>query len=90
MAPPLKPTVYTGTFIHTPTLGALEVLRNAAVAVDEHGVIVSIIKDVSMQDLEEKFGAKGKGEGDGKWWEVCDLAGKGEGAKWWCPGFVGE
>ncbi|KAL9639074.1 MAG: hypothetical protein Q9164_001171 [Protoblastenia rupestris] len=35
----IKPTVYTGTFIHTPSLGGLEVLANKAVGVDKDGVI---------------------------------------------------
>lgn len=37
-----KPTIYTGTFIHTPLLGELEVLENKAIFVDENGTIVLI------------------------------------------------
>lgn len=87
MAPPLSPTVYTGTFIHTPTLGAVEVLRNAAIGVNEHGVIVSIMQDLSPEDLKKGVVAEGE-KSEGRW-KVSDLGAVGEG-KWWFPGFVGE
>lgn len=34
-----KKRIYTGTFIHTPTLGSLSVLENTSVGVNEDGVI---------------------------------------------------
>lgn len=37
--PPLPKTIYTGTFIHTPHLGALSVAEHLAVGVDETGTI---------------------------------------------------
>ena len=77
-----RPTIYTGTFIHTPTLGSLEVLENAAIFVDGKGVIVSILKDLGSGELEKKRAEKGEE------WGVFE-EGIGEG-KWWCPGFVGE
>ncbi|KAL8822282.1 MAG: hypothetical protein Q9191_006980, partial [Dirinaria sp. TL-2023a] len=49
--PPVRRTVYTGTFVHTPSLGKLEVLKNAAIGVDEHGVIAFIHKGSHSEDL---------------------------------------
>ncbi len=91
------PTVYTGTFIHTPSLGSLEVLENAAVFVDGNGVIISIIENVSREELGKKIGEEGEGwvvfDGDGgKRGEGKGEGGEeeGRGGRWWCPGFVGE
>ena len=86
---PLKKTVYKGTFIHTPTLGVLEVLEDAAVGVDEEGRIVFI-------DRGGRDGGDGRGvEQEKEGWEGCEVVGcdvgdgrKGEG--FWFPGFVGE
>lgn len=96
MAPPppppsISPTIYTGTFIHTPTLGSLDILRNAAVAVDEHGVIVSVRRDLDLRELDDKeslVAGVERGDEGGKW-EVFVGGGGGSG-RWWCPGFVGE
>ena len=54
------PATYTGTFIHTPTLGKLEVLENKRVSIDGRGFIVSI------EDLDDRGEAKEKGVV--KWW----------------------
>lgn len=51
---PLRRTVYTGTFLHTPSLGYLEVLRNAVIGVNEHGVIAFIEKGFEDLNLDEK------------------------------------
>ena len=79
---PLKPTLYTGTFIHTPTLGSMEVLENAAIVVDEKGVIVRVLKDLSQDELEGELAKEGE-KGD------IFEGSRGRG-KWWFPGFVGE
>ena len=85
---PLTPTLYTGTFISTPSLSSsLQVLENYAVGVDEEGVIrlvctlgvetgFQVVKEVEMLgwDLEE-----------------CKIVEGGkEGNSWWFPGFVGR
>ena len=44
--PPLRCTLYTGTFLYTPSLRPLEVFDNAAIGVDENGVIAFILEDV--------------------------------------------
>lgn len=48
--PPLQKTIYTGTFISTPSLGSLRVLENHAVGVDENGVIKFICKIGTEKD----------------------------------------
>lgn len=94
----LKRTIYTGTFISTPTPTTLEVLESHAVAVDENGVITHSFA------LPRKGGAEGEGEGgdaghehvagwvERNWGGVIgdgwELVGAGKG--WWFPGFVGE
>ncbi|KAL9597065.1 MAG: hypothetical protein Q9219_005394 [cf. Caloplaca sp. 3 TL-2023] len=64
--------IYSGTFIHTPRLGALEALEDTYVGVDERGVIIWIGRDVEA-------GWEGV--------EVEGMGGKG-GERWWFPGFV--
>ena len=86
--PSLTPTIYTGTFIHTPTLGSLEILRNAAVAVDEHGVIVSIKRDLDSSEMKNKkslVAGVERVDEDAKW-EVFGGGGSGSGSGrwWWC------
>ncbi|KAL9609916.1 MAG: hypothetical protein Q9204_009119, partial [Flavoplaca sp. TL-2023a] len=48
MSPPSpKKQIFTGTFIHVPSLSAgISVLENAVVGVDERGVIAFIERDV--------------------------------------------
>lgn len=96
--PPLQKTIYTGTFIYTPTLGTLSIRENLAVGVDEEGVIRNIT-DLSLSDFQhdrsdvdiettrvravaEKWGW---GETGWKW-----VVGGKEGRSWWFPGFVGK
>ena len=54
---PLKKTVYTGTFISTPSLGSLKVLEDAAIGVDEAGVIRYIEPNLEIdpERSEEKY-----------------------------------
>lgn len=51
---PLKPTVYTGTFIHTPTPNTLEILEHKAIGVDSHGVI-RFIEDCHVFNADEEI-----------------------------------
>ena len=54
---PLKKTVYTGTFISTPSLGSLKVLEDAAIGVDEAGIIRYIESNLELDPelSEEKY-----------------------------------
>lgn len=80
--PPLRKTIYTGTFISSPSLsvGELSVLENKALGVDESGVVVWI------EDWDGGIGGDGEEVvRDGEVWRVL-RAGRNE---WWFPGFVG-
>ncbi len=94
----LQKTIYTGTFIYTPTLGSLSVNEHLAVGVDEEGTIRHVAdlspegKHHDREDIvnEEKrvkaVAAKwGWGETEWKW-----IVGGKEGRSWWFPGFVGK
>ena len=100
---PLKPTVYTGTFLHTPALCQLEVLQNAAIGVDEHGVIAFIHKDLHSENLssDEKVLSSVQSLG---WGEQCKdeegiaarshpswrcVEGNRDATEWFFPGFIG-
>lgn len=64
--PPLKRTLYTGTFISTPTPSSLSVLENHAVVVDEKGVIIDkIVFPRGGERGGEGGGEKGGEEGVG-------------------------
>lgn len=86
--------IFTGTFVHTPKLGELEVLENTAVYVSG-GVIVRISPSVDAEgnDLLRK-----DVEEIGWRWEDVDVVEPGGGkemgrkkrCRWWFPGFVGE
>ena len=98
--PQLLPTIYVGTFIHTPSLGELEILENSIIRVDASGIIVGIQKNV-LPSVDER-------EKDPKWegcinrltedWELIQNTkeevrverGRLDGSGWWCPGFVGR
>lgn len=60
--PKLIPTLYTGTFISTPTPHTFEILPRHAVAVDEHGVITHRGALPPRRNVDE-------GGGDGDWRE---------------------
>lgn len=104
MPPPtLKRTIYTGTFISTPTPTTLEILENHAVAVDEHGVITNRIAFPPPKREEDSGLSPGLhdevvlewveriwGIGDGWEWEWVRVGEGREGRGWWFPGFVGE
>jgi len=97
-------TIYTGTFISTPTLNSLQVLKNHAMGVDKDGVIRHIAplppQDsigatdhmIGVADLVESWGwGKLRMLEDG-----CEesewrwVNGGNGGSSWWFPGFVGK
>ena len=100
---PQKKQIFTGTFIHVPSLSTgISVLENAVVGVDERGVIAFIERDVeALYDYEEDT-VSGNEKGltvavrdvlvkNG--WEglEVEVVGSGrDGMGWWGPGFVGE
>ena len=86
MSPPPSPTptIYTGTFISTPTPSSLDIWPNHAVVVDGRGVVrhrIALPVDGGGDVGGWVRGELGLGEG---WGWV-----RGEGG-WWFPGFVGE
>ncbi|KAG7002078.1 mediator of RNA polymerase II transcription subunit 17 [Physcia stellaris] len=91
---PLKKTVYTGTFISTPTLGSLKVLEDAAVGVDEAGVIRYVESDLECDSegdgRECEAVVRGWGWDWGMWCGLEDWGRwRGRGGKgWFFPGFV--
>ena len=92
LSPTPRKTVYTGTFIHTPTLGALTVLEDAAVGVEE-GVIRFVEEGLDFgsgeaSGLKRRVEAWGWVWGEGEW--VDGNRGDGKGRGWWFPGFVGK
>ena len=98
-----KKQIFTGTFIHVPSLSAgISVLEDAVVGVDERGVIAFVERDVERLyewDDEDDNTVDGLTRGmrnavmrNG--WNVRDLhqavlSGR-DGMGWWFPGFVGE
>ena len=83
---PSRKTLYVGTFIHTPSLGHLEVLENAVVGVDEDGAIAFIKRGVDPED--GLLGILGNNGWDDA--EVVRCEGSERGIGWFFPGFVGE
>ncbi|KAL8992109.1 MAG: hypothetical protein Q9169_007367, partial [Polycauliona sp. 2 TL-2023] len=92
LSSPQKKKIFTGTFIHTPTLSppAISVLENTVVGVDERGVIAFIEKDVEGLYDEDKRGVRDAVVKNG--WRVDDaedvVGSDSDGAGWWFPGFV--
>lgn len=87
VTPRLRPTIYTGTFIHCPSLDTLEVLEDGAVGVDEDGTIVFVENGLPRGMIEER--ARHWGWGDiGMGWDLVSHVVDGKG--WWFPGFVGR
>ena len=62
--PTLKRTIYTGTFISTPTPTTLEILENHAIAVDEHGVITDKIAFPPPKREEDSGSSPGRDDDD--------------------------
>lgn len=89
-----KKTIYTGTFISTPTLNSLQVLENHAVGVDESGTIRHVCplpsQDFELADLSmiaEAWGWGPSDDGETTW--LWRSGGNGR-SSWWFPGFVGK
>ena len=76
--------MYTGTFIHCLSLENLEVLKSAAVGVNEKGIIAFVEKNVQDSGLERLVKQK-HGWTD---WDV--IKGDQESTTFFFPGFVGE
>ena len=96
---PLRCTLYTGSFLYTPSLGQLKVLENIAIGVDENAIIAFILEDegtasyLSAKDSRDAQSqsmfqemVKRHGWQDGQWDCVDSRRG---GTEWWFPGFVG-
>ena len=80
----LQRTIYVGTFIHCISLVDLEILENAAIGVEENGIISFVEKDVKESDLaevvEQRYG----------WKEVYIVKGDEDSTAFFFPGFVGQ
>ena len=103
MAPIRKPslnrTLYVGNFVWTPSLGQLKVLENAAVGVDNGGIIAFILEDVDIDPQPDDWEscspqlrsmlteAVAKYGWKGEDWD-CMIRSR-NGLEWWFPGFVG-
>lgn len=101
----LKPTVYIGNFIHTPSLGQLEVFEDTFICVDANGIIVKIYNRdrnpngiISDSEEREKDPRAWRVRVVGRLMEDCGMDvrdmnwvdGRTDGSHWWVPGFVGE
>ncbi|KAF6235145.1 hypothetical protein HO173_006774 [Letharia columbiana] len=90
MPPPLlKRTLYTGTFVSTPTPTGLEILDNHALAVDAHGVIThraALPPGGAATGYDDVVGWVGRNWGWDGGFEWVRPGGEGRG--WWFPGFV--
>lgn len=87
MPPRLQKSIYTGTFLSTPSLGHLQILEHHAVGVDEDGIIrhISSLLDQSNESVYALAKIWGWGT---KGYTVVE--GAIEGNSWWFPGFVGK
>ena len=86
--PHLRRTVYTGTFLHTPALGQLEILENAVIGVNEHGVIAFIHKglpsrytDPSDNSSQASLGDELRSKLESVEWGEQDESGEGDSAR---------
>ena len=79
----LQRTIYVGTYIHCLSLTQLELLENAAIGVDENGVISFIEQDMKEPGVaevaEQKYG----------WKDSSIIKGIGDTTAFFFPGFVG-
>ncbi|MCJ1316935.1 hypothetical protein MMC15_002256 [Xylographa vitiligo] len=79
----LKRTTYVGTFIHSLTLDAIEVVEFGIIGVDEKGVIAFVEKDCTTTELEEVVRSRHGWEE----WETV-MVGDGTSTTFLFPGFV--
>ena len=82
-AVPLRNVVYMGTFIHCLSLDKLEVLENAAIGVNDRGLIIFVEKNVEDAGLEQVMKHH-------PWREWDVVKGDRESTTFFFPGFVGE
>ncbi|KAL8671768.1 MAG: hypothetical protein Q9168_003739 [Polycauliona sp. 1 TL-2023] len=98
LSSPSKKKVFTGTFIHTPTLSppTISVLENAVIGVDEKGVIGFVEEKVEgLYDDDEVDGGFTRGVRDvvaRNGWTIDDMEevveSRRDCVEWWFPGFV--
>jgi guanine deaminase len=84
---PLRRTVYIGTFLHSASLGDIEVSERTAIGVDEEGIITFIEKNLTDEQTILRC-IEGNGWDAGEY----DLvqAPEGDGViRFWFPGFIG-
>ncbi|MCJ1243363.1 hypothetical protein MMC30_000560 [Trapelia coarctata] len=74
--------VYVGTFIHSVSLANLEILENAAIGIEENGIIAFVEKDMKELGLAEVVGQKYG------WKEPHIVKGDGRSMSFFFPGFV--
>ncbi|MCJ1389891.1 hypothetical protein MMC18_002748 [Xylographa bjoerkii] len=79
----LKRTIYIGTFIHSMSHEALEVVELGVIGVDETGVIAFVAKDYRLAELKETVKSR-HGWDD---WETV-MVGDGTSTTFFFPGFV--
>ena len=80
----LKRTVYIGTFVHSLSLEAIEVVEHGIVGVDEKGIITFVEKDYTVAGLKEVV----KSQHGWQEWETV-MVGDGPSTTFLFPGFVG-
>ena len=98
MSASLQKAIYTGTFIFTHKLDALDIQEHLAIGVDEEGVIrrkSNLLPSTDKYDRDKSGNDEsqvkaiaiewGWGEQGWKW-----VSGGNRGNSWWFPGFVGE
>ncbi|MCJ1289535.1 hypothetical protein MMC34_001068 [Xylographa carneopallida] len=79
----LKRTVYIGTFVHSLSLEAIEVVEHGIVGVDEKGIITFVEKDYTVAGLKEVV----KSQHGWQEWETV-MVGDGPSTTFLFPGFV--
>ncbi|MCJ1401100.1 hypothetical protein MMC11_004312 [Xylographa trunciseda] len=80
---PLKRTIYTGTFIHSLSLDAIEVVEHGIIGVDEKGVIAFVEKGDTHAEPKETVRSRHGWEE----WETVRM-GDGTSTTFFFPGFV--
>ena len=96
-----RSTLYIGTFIHTPSLGELEVLEDSIVRVDPKGIIIGVYRNVLCNSKEREVDSRGWKNSIDRLIEQGKVGpddeegfalqyGRMDGSGWWACGFVGE
>ncbi|CBY00019.1 hypothetical protein LEMA_P076080.1 [Plenodomus lingam JN3] len=77
---PISRTIYTGPFVHSVSLGKLEICERAAIGVDENGIIAFVEKNTEEDSIGK---IKGRREG---WSDAHVVSIEGDG--FYFPGFI--